>query len=134
MELVATVEFDYKKMAEGLGLDLDTLHEWASDSRNVNQLVQQRIKSELGMQTKKVKGGAKHLLGPNASEWVVRCLNRQGGVSFVRSYMKGYRHGFEKEEWLNWILGIDGFLVANICDFPSVDIYKVHADERARPL
>ncbi len=43
--------------------------------------------------------------------------------------MKGYGRNYDRDAWRGWLEGIDGFLVANISEFPSVDVFLVEVDE-----
>lgn len=129
MRNITTLEFDTKKMADGMGLSMDALMELMSDARHANQLGHKRLREDLQLQPKKINGGTELLLFGDQRQFMVRCVSRRSGVSFVQSKMKGHRRGYDREAWASWVRDLDGFLIADFSEFPVVDVYEVSSHE-----
>lgn len=128
MRRIATLEWDVAKLADSMGLTMDSLMEWSSDGRNLNKLAVARVKSELDFVGSPTAGGSELLVDSQKRRYVLRCFSRQG-ATFIRACMKGYGRNYDRDAWRGWLEGIDGFLVANISEFPSVDVFLVEVDE-----
>ena len=125
MKQVATLTWDRSLVAEALGLNNDTLNYWANDGRNLNSLVQFKLIAELNARTRTVTGGTRMFVLENEREFLVRCLTKHTGVSFMPSYMKGHGRSYKPNAFRDWMGDFDGFLVPNITDWPVVDVYRL---------
>lgn len=94
----------------------------------MNALLQLRIASELEAKLISVSGGSKLVVTGDSSRFRVRCVNKNG-VSFAPSYMLGHGRAFNEKGFRSWLAGFDGFLVANILDWPVVDIFQLSCEE-----
>lgn len=43
--------------------------------------------------------------------------------------MKGHGGGYDQDAWRRWLVSLDGFLVPDISEFPSVDVFLIEVDE-----
>jgi len=125
LKLATTLTWDRSLVADALRMNEDTLNSWIADGRNMNRLVQSALATDLDADTRAVPGGARILILENGREYVVRCLTKHSGVSFMPSYMKGHGRSYKAPAFREWLGDFDGFLVPNITDWPLVDVYQL---------
>ncbi len=129
MKLVTTLAWDRSLVADALGMNHDALNSFIADGRCMNKIVQASLITDLNADTRAVTGGAQILVLENGREYVVRCLTKHSGVSFMPSYMKGHGRSYKAPAFRDWLGDFDGFLVPNITDWPAVDVYQLSARE-----
>ena len=128
LEFLTTLSWNRSDVGTALGLDDDQLNNWARDGRNMNTLVQHRIASDQGWRLVSVEGGTKVLVSDDGRRYWVRCVNKNG-VHLTRASMRGHGRSFKEGAFRSWLQGFDGFLLANVDDWPLVDVYHLSATD-----
>lgn len=93
------------------------------DPRVRGLLVERAICSLPGWDNSPGREAAFDAIAPDGRRFEVRSFNKR--LSFTPSSMRGAGRHFDEAAWLEWLSGVDGVLVADMKEFPTVEVYLV---------
>src|SRR5271157_3907588 len=116
---MATLDWDVHQVAEALHLTEAETLEYFKDGRRISFLIERRIAREvLGGHVAESEGAAFDVYDREGRMWEIRSITR-GGIYFCPSYMVGSGRHFEESGFLEKLDIIEGYIVADIDEFPS---------------
>ena len=122
---VTTITWDLAKLSKELHIpEKDTLA-YFQDGRRASFIVERRLAYEyLQGRIADSEGASYDVFDKEGKKWEVRSLTK-GGLYFCPSYMKGSGRTFNEKGFLEKLDEIEGYLVAQITDFPNVPVFKI---------
>jgi hypothetical protein len=123
-----SITWDAEDLARALKVTIADVKEYFTDGRRVSFIIERRLKWENpGWTLAPSEGAGYDLLDPNGGLWEVRSVTR-GGVYFTPSAQVGSGRSFDEAGFLAKIANIEGFILADIVEFPTVTIFKIPAE------
>lgn len=117
--------WDTKALASALQIHEHDVTEYFTDGRRVSFIIERRLENEHDGWTRATSEGASFdLIDPTGGKWEVRSLTRNG-VYFTPSSQVGSGRKFDEKDFLAKLSDIEGFILADIETFPSIEVYVV---------
>lgn len=117
------------EIAHALKISESDVKEYFTDGRRVSFIVERRLAKEvLRGQVADSEGEGYDVLDCEGRKWEVRCISRHG-VYFCPSYMVGSGRTFNEPGFLNKLESIEGYVLADIEEFPNVRYWILPQDQ-----
>jgi hypothetical protein len=117
--------WDAEELARALKVTVEDIKEYFTDGRRVSFIIERRLKwDNPGWTLASSEGAGYDLRDPDGGLWEVRSITR-GGVYFTPSAQVGSGRKFDEVGFLEKLNAVDGFILADIVDFPTVALFKV---------
>jgi hypothetical protein len=125
MQTRFTLKWDLDALADALGMKPAEVKEYLSDGRRASFLIERRLKKDnAGWKLAPSEGADYDLSDPEGGKWEVRSITR-GGVYFNPSNQVGSSRSFDEGAFLAKLSKIKGFILSDIVDFPTVDVFVI---------
>lgn len=125
MEKEFVIDFDCGKLADAFGIQPDDVAEFMTDGRRASFIIERRLKwSHPGWELAPSEGAGYDLKAPDGGLWEVRSITR-GGVYFNPSAQVGSGRSFEEGGFRAKCAAIEGYILSDITQFPSIPVYVV---------
>lgn len=129
MKHIDVLSFDIKELADAMYLTEAETVSYFTDGRRVSFIMERRISREVVPGRIATSEGAPYdLVALDGSKWEVRSLTRQG-IYFCPSYMVGSSRSFDETGFLAKLDEIDGYLIAQVDDFPDIPIWQISSEQ-----
>ena len=117
------LQWDPLELSKGLKIRFEDVNEYFTDGRRILFLIERRLYLEHEEWMLAPSEGANYdLLDPQSKKWEVRSLTK--GVYFNPSKDVGPGRSFKEASFLTKLKLLEGFIIADILEFPKVPIYK----------
>ncbi len=122
---VTTFHWNLEALASELHIPQPDTLMYFQDGRRASFIVERRLAYEyLKGRIADSEGAAFDVFDKDGNKWEVRSLTK-GGMYFCPSYMKGSGRKFDEIGFLEKLDEIEGYLIAQITDFPRVPVYQI---------
>ena len=119
------IAWDLAALQRVLGISSDETREYFTDGRRVSFLLERRLAREvLQGRLAPSEGDPYDVTDAHGGRWEVRSLTDRG-VYFCPSHMVGAGRHFDERGFLAKLDGIEGYLVSDIEQFPTVPYWVV---------
>lgn len=126
------LEWDLEVLAKAFRVSEEDIREYLTDGRRASFIIERRLKWEhAGWSLAPSEGASHDLRDPEGELWEVRSITR-GGVYFNPSNQVGSGRRFEEGGFLNKLNSIRGYILTDIVQFPSVEIFVVPVEHVRR--
>lgn len=106
-------------------VSVEDVREYLTDGRRVSFMIERRLaRDNPGWQLAQSEGAGYDLLDPDGGKWEVRSITR-GGVYFNPSSQVGSGRTFNEQGFQDKLNDIKGFILSDIVEFPTVNVYVV---------
>lgn len=120
--------WDLDELVTSMKLTPDEVREYFTDGRRVSFLLERRLAREVIKGKLAASEGASYdLTDGDGKKWEVRSITRSG-IYFCPSYMVGSGRSFNAEGFLEKLNEIEGYIVSDVEDFPSIRYWKISKD------
>jgi len=127
--LVTTFTFDLAGLSESLHISKEDTLTYFRDGRRASFIMERRLAYDfLKGRVAKSEGAAYDVFDKDGKKWEVRSLTKKG-LYFCPSYMKGSGRTFNEKGFLEKLDEIEGYLVAQITDFPNVPVFRISGSQ-----
>lgn len=121
--------WDIEELAKALKISVEDVREYFTDGRRASFILERRIAKEiLKGNLAPTEGAGFDIIDSNGGRWEVRSISRRG-IYFCPSYMKGSGRSFNEEDFLNKLLELKGYIIADIESFPQVPCWIISAEQ-----
>jgi hypothetical protein len=125
MERRFQLTWDEQELARAFKVTVEDVREYLTDGRRVSFIIERRLKWENpGWQLAPSEGAGYDLIDPEGGTWEVRSITRKG-VYFNPSNQVGSKRKFDETAFQAKLAGIKGFILSDIVNFPTVDVFVV---------
>lgn len=122
---VTTFSWNLESLANELHIPQRDTLVYFQDGRRASFIVERRLAYEyLKGRIADSEGAAFDVFDREGKKWEVRSLTK-GGMYFCPSYMKGSQREFDENGFLEKLDEIEGYLIAQITEFPKVPVYQI---------
>ena len=122
------LQWDPLELSKSLKIRLEDVNEYFTDGRRISFLIERRLYLEHeGWMLAPSEGAHYDLLDPQRKKWEVRSLTK--GVYFNPSKDVGSGRSFKEASFLTKLKLLEGFIIADILEFPKVQIYKISSNK-----
>jgi len=119
--------WDENELARAFKVKVEDIREYLTDGRRVSFIIERRLRWEnAGWTLAPSEGAGYDLRDPDGGLWEVRSITR-GGVYFNPSFQVGSGRKFEEGGFLSKLSAISGYILADVVEFPTVNIFKITA-------
>lgn len=117
--------WDINEISRALKISVEAVREYFTDGRRVSFLLERRIAKEiLGGSISKSEGAGFDIIDKKGGKWEVRSISG-GGIYFCPSYMVGSGRSFDEKGFLEKLLEIEGYIIADIESFPDIPFWII---------
>lgn len=122
------LKWNISELAKAMKITEDEVREYFTDGRRVSFVLERRLAREV-MHGKiaKSEGAGYDLTDNKGKKWEVRSITKRG-VFFSPSNMVGKGRKFEKDGFLKKLNSIDGYILADVVNFPNVPFWKIKSN------
>ena len=124
MEPWLTLYWETEDICNGLLVDEDDVIEIFRDGRSATPIIKMRLKRENPGWSLCSMASSHELLDLDSCRWKVRSITRRG-VDFRLSRHIGVGREFNINTFQEALGGLNGYILADIVLFPSVEVYKI---------
>ena len=122
------LHWDAEALRKALGVTAPEVKEYFTDGRRISFLIERRFAHEvLQGRMAPTEGTPYDVIDAHGGKWEVRSLTDRG-VYFCPSHMVGSSRHFDVAGFMAKMDGIEGYLVSDIEQFPSVPYWVVRTD------
>lgn len=123
------LSWDIKKLADALEISENDVKEYFTDGRRVSFILERRIANDI-IQGKIAdsESASYDVVDSKGKKWEVRCISNKG-VYFCPSNMVGKGRTFDKAGFLEKLEKIDGYILADIVQFPDIPCWIISSDD-----
>ena len=119
------MKWDLAELARAFRVREEDILEYLTDGRRVSFIIERRLKWEhQGWDLAPSEGAGYDLRDPNGGLWEVRSVTRSG-VYFNPSSQVGSGRKFNEVGFIKKLESIRGFILSDIVQFPTVDVFVV---------
>lgn len=129
MKKIAIIQWNMKDLIRSLGVEEPHVLRFLKDGRNSAFLLKFRLSIELGWELVEGQNAPTHLISKDNKIWIIKTCTPISGVSFCSNSMIGKGRKFESNKFIDSLKEHEGFLVADVSDFPTVEIYQISSRE-----
>ena len=123
------LSWDIKEIAKALKISEKDVKNYFTDGRRVSFILERRIANEvLKGKLASNEGKGYDVLDSKGKKWEVRSISKDG-VYFCPSYMVGSGRKFNEEGFLRKLDEIDGYILADIENFPDIPFWIISSSE-----
>lgn len=127
-KLPDTLNWNVSELAGALKITEEDVKEYFTDGRRVSFIIERRIAHKLKATLAPSEKSGYDLIDRQGRKWEVRSITKQG-VYFNPSNQVGKGRTFERRAFLRKLSEIEGYILADIVDFPKVTLWKVSSKE-----
>ena len=119
------IDWDVDKLSEAFRVTKDDVREYFTDGRRVSFIIERRLKwDHPGWELASSEGAGYDLKDPKGGLWEVRSVTKSG-VYFTPSNQVGSGRRFNENGFQEKLSSVMGFILTDIENFPSMDVYVV---------
>ena len=126
--MATSLKWDIDDLSKAMKITKDDVKQYFTDGRKVSFILERRIAYEFFKgKLAKTESEDYDLIDRKGHRWEVRSITK-GGVYFCPSNQVGKGRVFERKGFLKKLRDIDGYVLADVLEFPNVPFWVITSD------